>query len=261
MDIDVLGGLRVTENGVPIVAPTPETRLVLAVLAAHANQVVPVSVLADELTGRVPAEHARAVVHSAVRVLREQLAAALHAGPRAVRTADTVLPSVPGGYLFDTGGGRCDLDEFEREAGAGYRAMARGDFEAAARRLRGALDLWTGPAFAGVDAGPRLGERIAALEDSRLAVLGQWVEAGLSLGRHRELHAELSGLLARHTGREQPDEPYLAALRRSGRRVGSLRTLHATAATLDADSGRGASVALRALRRTVLLGAPGARFA
>lgn len=261
MDIDVLGGLRVSENGVPVVAPTPAARHVLAVLAAHANQVVPVSVLADELAGRVPPEHARAVAHSAVRVLRDGLAAALDAGPRAVRTADGVLPSVPGGYLLDTGGGRCDLDEFERGAGAGYRAMARGDFETAARRLRGALDLWTGPAFAGIEAGGWLGARIAALEESRLAVLGQWVEAGLALGRHRELHTELSALLARHSGREQLDEPYLAALRRSGRRVGSPRHLHSLAAAFDADHDRGPAAAVRALRRAVLLGPAGVQCA
>ncbi|MCY0951206.1 AfsR/SARP family transcriptional regulator [Streptomyces sp. H27-S2] len=261
MDIDVLGGLRVTENGVPVVAPTPSARHVLAVLAAHANQVVPVSVLADELAGRVPPEHARAVAHSAVRVLRDRLAAALDAGPHAVRTAEDVLPSVPGGYLLDTGGGRCDLDEFERGAGAGYRAMARGDFDTAVRRLRGALDLWTGPAFAGVEAGRWLGARIAFLEESRLAVLGQWVEAGLVLGRHRELHTELSALLARQGGREQPDDPYLAALRRSGRRVWSLRHLHSLAAALDADGGRSPAAAVRALRRAVLMGPPGARCA
>ncbi|MFE9562474.1 AfsR/SARP family transcriptional regulator [Streptomyces sp. NPDC006487] len=262
MDIDVLGGLRVTENGVPIVAPTPETRHVLAVLAAHANQVVPVSVLAEELTNCAPPEHTRAVAHAAVRVLREQLAGALDAGPGAVRTLDTVLPAVPGGYLLDTGGGRCDLHEFEREAGAGYRAMSRGDFATAARRLRGALDLWTGPAFAGVEAGAWLGERIAVLEETRLAVLGQWVEAGLALGRHRELLTELSALLARHNGREHPNEPYLAALRRSGRRVGSLRGLHSLVATLDAEGGRSTASALRAVRRTVLMGgAPDPRAA
>ncbi|MEU8460692.1 BTAD domain-containing putative transcriptional regulator [Streptomyces sp. NPDC029003] len=215
MDIEVLGPPRVTENGVPVTAPTPESRHVLAVLAASPDRVVPVSVLADELAGRVPPEHARAALHAAVRRLRERFAEAL--GGCGVRTPETVLSSRPGGYLLDTGGGRCDVREFEREAGAGYRAMSRGDFARAASRLRRALDLWTGPALDGVEAGPWLRGRIAALDADRLSVLGQWVEAELALGRHRELRLELAGLHGAGTGR--PDGAYPAALRRAEARA------------------------------------------
>uniref|UniRef100_A0AAU2JTG1 OmpR/PhoB-type domain-containing protein n=1 Tax=Streptomyces sp. NBC_00049 TaxID=2903617 RepID=A0AAU2JTG1_9ACTN len=184
MDIDVLGGLEVLENGVPITPATPSARLVLAVMAAHADQVVPVAVLAEELAAHVPPEHARSVLHGCVRELRERLAAALP--PGGPRSAETVLVQTPGGYLLDTGGGRSDLHEFAREAGAGYRAMARADYETAARRLRAALRLWKGPAFDGVPSGPRIAERTAELESTRKAVVEQWVEAQLALDRQRE---------------------------------------------------------------------------
>ncbi|MEV7614841.1 BTAD domain-containing putative transcriptional regulator [Streptomyces sp. NPDC089799] len=189
MDIEVLGGLRVRENGVPLAPATPHARQVLAVLVAYADQLVPASVLAGELAVRTPAERTRTVLHACVRQLRDLLAGA--ADPRGRRTPEAVLVSRPGGYLLDTGGGRSDLDEFARDAGAGYRAMARGDFEAAARRLRGALGLWRGPAFDGITAGPRLTERIDGLERTRRSVLTQWVEAQLALGRYRELRTEL----------------------------------------------------------------------
>ncbi|MFC9293015.1 BTAD domain-containing putative transcriptional regulator [Streptomyces sp. NPDC057011] len=192
MDIDVLGGLEVLENGVPVAPATPPARQVLAVLAAHADQVVPVGVLAAELAVLVPAEHAGAAVHSCVGLLRRRLAAAAAPGGR--RTGESILVQTPGGYLLDTDGGRSDLHEFAREAGAGYRAMARGDHESAARRLRGALRLWKGPAFDGVTPGPRLEERIADLEATRKAVAEQWVEAELALGRHRELSSGLAEL-------------------------------------------------------------------
>ncbi|MEU9301268.1 BTAD domain-containing putative transcriptional regulator [Streptomyces sp. NPDC048269] len=192
MDIDVLGGLNVLENGVPIAPAAPPARQVLALLAAHADQVVPVAVLATELAAHVPPEHTRSELHDCVRRLRERLADAVAPGGR--RTAETILVQTPGGYLLDTGGGRCDLHEFAREAGAGYRAMARTDYETAARRLRGALRLWTGPAFGGVTPGPRLTERIAGLEATREAVVEQWVEAELALGRHRELPSGLAEL-------------------------------------------------------------------
>ncbi|MFI5618085.1 BTAD domain-containing putative transcriptional regulator [Streptomyces sp. NPDC051567] len=192
MDIDVLGGLDVLENGVPVAPAAPPARQVLAVLAGHADQMVPVAVLAEELEAHAPPEHTRAVLHSCVRQLRERLAAAVD--PGGPRTATTVLFQAPGGYLLDTGGGRCDLHEFAREAGAGYRAMARGEYETAARRLRGALRLWKGPAFDGVNPGPRLAELIAGLEATRKSVVEQWVEAELALGRHRELRSGLHEL-------------------------------------------------------------------
>ncbi|MFF4578158.1 BTAD domain-containing putative transcriptional regulator [Streptomyces sp. NPDC001373] len=219
MDIEVLGAPRVTENGVPITAPTPESRHVLAVLAVCPDRLVPVSVLADELTRHTPPEHSRAALDTAVRRLRERFAEALGAG--SVRTPETVLCARPGGYLLDTGGGRCDVREFEREAGAGYRAMGRGDFGQAAARLRRALGLWTGPALDGIDAGTWLRGRTAVLDADRLSVLGQWVEAELALGHHRGLLLELAGL--RGAGGQGPDGAYPAALRRAEARVTSLR--------------------------------------
>ncbi|MEV7541234.1 BTAD domain-containing putative transcriptional regulator [Streptomyces sp. NPDC089915] len=219
MDIEVLGAPRVTENGVPITAPTAESRHVLAALAACPDRLVPSRVLADELTRHTPPEHSRAALHTAVRRLRERFAEALGAG--SVRTPETVLCARPGGYLLDTGGGRCDVREFEREAGAGYRAMGRGDFGQAALRLRRALDLWTGPALDGIDAGAWLRGRTAVLEADRLSVLGQWVEAELALGRHGELLLELAGL--RGAGGRRPRGAYLAALHRAEARVTALR--------------------------------------
>ncbi|MET9609912.1 BTAD domain-containing putative transcriptional regulator [Streptomyces sp. NPDC006512] len=222
MDIEVLGEPRVIENGVPITAPTPESRHVLAVLAAWPDRVVPVSVLADELAGHTPPENARAVLHTAVRRLRERFEEALGAG--SVRTPDTVLSTRSGGYLLDTGGGRSDAQEFAREAGAGYRAMERGDFERAALRLRRALGLWTGPALDGIPAGAWLGTRIEVLDTERLSVLGQWVEAELALGRHRELRLELAGMRGRgRRASEYPGCPYLDALRIAEERVEALR--------------------------------------
>ncbi|WP_329383033.1 hypothetical protein OG625_20610 [Streptomyces sp. NBC_01351] len=184
MDIDVLGGLDVLENGVPIAPATPSERQVLAVLAVHADQVVPVAVLAGELEACAPPEQVHAVLEGCLQQLRERLAAAVAPGGR--RTARTVLARAPGGYLLDTGGGRHDLREFEREAAAGRRAMARGEYANAAGLLRGALRLWKGPVLDGVTPGPRLAERVAELEALRKEAVEQWVDAGLALDGQRE---------------------------------------------------------------------------
>ncbi|QES49332.1 hypothetical protein DEJ50_17475 [Streptomyces venezuelae] len=231
MDIEVLGGLHVRENGLPVVPAAPTARQILAVLAAYADQLVPATVLTGELAVHTPVEHTRTALLDAVQQLRGLLAGAT--GPTGRRTPETVLVSVPGGYLLDSGGGRSDLHEFAREAGAGYRAMSRRDFETAARRLSGALGLWRGPAFDGIAAGPRLSDRIAGLERTRRSVLAQWVEAQLALGRHRELLTELR---AAGAGRALETYPELAAVLGSG-------------------SGRSPADTTRAVRRTLLGGA------
>ncbi|WP_329196405.1 MULTISPECIES: AfsR/SARP family transcriptional regulator [unclassified Streptomyces] len=220
MDIQVLGVPRVTENGVPIKAATPEAGHLLAALAVSPDRVVPEAVLADELAHRTSTRYHHAVLHAAVRRLRERLAEALGAG--SVRTPETVLSARPGGYVLDTGGGRSDVRQFEREAGAGYRAMGRGDFEQAARRLRRALALWTGPALDGIDAGPWLRSRIAVLDADRCSVLEQWVEAELALGRRRELRLELAGLRGAGGG-ERAASPFLEGVRRAEERLDALR--------------------------------------
>ncbi|MBT2478691.1 BTAD domain-containing putative transcriptional regulator [Streptomyces sp. ISL-94] len=277
MEIDVLGGLEVRENGVSLAPATPPARQVLAMLAAHADQVVPVAVLAEELAVLVPPEHARAALHSCVGLLRRRLTAVAAPGGR--RTAESVLVETSGGYLLDTGDGRSDLHEFAREAGAGCRAMACGDHESAARRLRGALRLWKGPAFDGVTPGPRLGERIADLEATRKAVAEQWVEAELALGRHRAPNSGMAepspfpGLRGtdsgwgRLRGAVPPGEaprtaarpvPYPSCGARAASRepAGRGETYREPAAVLRADFGRGATVTARALRRSPLRGAP-----
>ncbi|MFF3147994.1 hypothetical protein ACFVRU_41345, partial [Streptomyces sp. NPDC057927] len=59
MDIDVLGALAVRENGVSITPTAPKPRQVLALLALHADQVVPVAALTEELWGTAPPRSAR----------------------------------------------------------------------------------------------------------------------------------------------------------------------------------------------------------
>lgn len=51
VDIDVLGALAVRENGVSITPTAAKPRQVLALLALHADQVVPVAALIEELWG------------------------------------------------------------------------------------------------------------------------------------------------------------------------------------------------------------------
>ena len=127
MDIDVLGALDVRENGVSITPTAPKQRQVLALLALHADQVVPLSVLVEEVWAGTPPRSARTTLQTYVLQLRDLIGTALlKDAPRTPpRTAKDVLVTAPGGYMLVSGEGVSDVRRFERLAGAGYRAMER----------------------------------------------------------------------------------------------------------------------------------------
>ncbi|WP_329240991.1 AfsR/SARP family transcriptional regulator [Streptomyces sp. NBC_01478] len=295
MQIDVLGTLDVRENGVSIAPTAPKPRQVLALLALHADRVVPVAALVDELWSGRPPRSVRTTLQTYVLQLRELITLALRSpgpdtgigagpgfgpasaapppssglpvpsvpsGPSASpagsvrRGAKDVLATVPGGYLLVSGGGTSDVREFERLAGLGYRAMDAGEHKDASRLLGEALLLWTGPAFAGVPAGARLETEARRLEESRLCALDQRIEADLRLGRHRELLAELTVLTSRYATHENLHAQFMLALHRSGRRGEALDVYHRLRTTLVRDLGLEPSPRLRRLQQSILVAAP-----
>jgi SARP family transcriptional regulator, regulator of embCAB operon len=260
VDIDVLGALDVRENGVSIAPTAPKPRQVLAFLALHADQVVPVAGLIEELWAGKPPRSARTTLQTYVLQLRELITVALEKDTpeegAPARGAKDVLVTSPGGYLLVTGGGTSDVREFERLAGTGYRAMDAGDFPGAARKLREALSLWTGSAFADVQTGAQLQMEAKRLEESRLCALDQRIEADLRLGRHRELLAELTVLTSRYRTHENLHAQFMLALHRSGRRGEALDVYQRLRGTLVRDLGLEPSGRLRRLQQSILMAVP-----
>ncbi|MFI5687550.1 BTAD domain-containing putative transcriptional regulator [Streptomyces sp. NPDC051636] len=263
MQIDVLGILDVRVNGVSVAPTAPKPRQVLALLALHADQVVPVSALIDELWAGRPPRSARTTLQTYVLQLRDLITLALEKGTPAAepaspprRSAKDVLVTSPGGYMLVSGGGTSDVREFEQLAGLGYRAADAGDFQGASRLLREALDLWTGSAFADVQTGAQLEMEAQRLEESRLCALDQRIEADLRLGRHRELLSELTVLTRRYRAHENLHAQFMLALHRSGRRGEALDVYHRLRSTLVRDLGLEPSARLRRLQQSILMAAP-----
>ncbi|MGA5347531.1 AfsR/SARP family transcriptional regulator [Streptomyces griseoincarnatus] len=275
MDIGILGSLAVGERGVSITPTAPKPRQVLALLALHADQVVTVGTLTEELWGAAPPRSARPTLQTYILQLREHIACALRQGEgggagqgevggavrgegggAGQRCAKDVLLTVPGGYLLKGGQGTSDLRDFERLAGLGYRAMDAGDYAGAAARLSEALELWSGPALADVHAGVHLATEIRRLEESRLCALDQRIEADLRLGRHRELLAELTVLVSRYPTHESLCGQYMLALHRSGRRGEALNAYRQLRARLVRSLGLEPSAALAKLQRSILMSGP-----
>ncbi|MBV1941959.1 AfsR/SARP family transcriptional regulator [Streptomyces sp. BV286] len=258
MDIDALGVLAVSENGVSVTPSAPKPRQVLAMLALHADQVVSVPSLFEELWGEEPPRSARTTLQTYVLQLREAIAGALthDAHGSSPRTAKDVLVTASGGYLLRTSGGASDVRRFETLTGLGYRAMEAGDFPQAARQLRDALALWKGPALADIQPGPWLEIQVRQLEESRLCALSQRLEADLRLGRHRELLAELTVLVSRYRTHESLCGQFMTALHRSGRRSEALDAFQRLRRALVRDFGIEPSAALKRLQQSILLTRP-----
>ncbi|MER6788134.1 AfsR/SARP family transcriptional regulator [Streptomyces sp. NPDC000658] len=256
MDIEVLGALSVREHGISVTPTAPKPRQVLALLALHADRVVQVSSLIEELWDDEPPRSARTTLQTYVLQLRELIGEALaQAGEQGV-TAKDILVTLPGGYRLNTRGGRIDFREFEKQAGAGYRAMDADDFSGAARRLREALALWTGPALADVTAGSRIGLEVKRLDEARLCALDQRIEADLRRGRHRELLSELTVLVNRHRMHESLHGQFMVALHRSGRRGDALNVYQRLRTTLVRELGLEPSATLSRLQRSILMATP-----
>lgn len=256
MDIDVLGSLSARENGVSVVPTAPKPRQVLALLALRADHVVPVAELAEELWDGRPPRSARTTLQTYVLHLRERIRLALGETEDERGSAKDILATLPGGYCLQTRGGTLDYREFERRAGAGYRSMDAGDWAGAARRLREALSLWTGPALTDVYAGPRLQNEVDRLEEARLCALDQRIDADLRLGRHRELLSELTVLVNRYRMHESLHGQFMVALYRSGRRGEALKAYQRLRATLVGELGLEPSPAISRLQRQILLSHP-----
>ncbi|WP_042411330.1 AfsR/SARP family transcriptional regulator [Streptacidiphilus carbonis] len=262
MEIDVLGVLRVTENGVSVTPTAPKPRQVLAVLALHADQVVPVATLTEELWGDCPPRSARTTLQTYILQLRDLISSALDpAAAAAGRTAKHILVTSPGGYRLNTYGGTIDVREFERLAGLGYRAMDAGDFSGAARQLREALALWGSSALADVQTGPQLEMECRRLEEIRLCALDQRIEADLRLGRHRELLGELTMLVSRYRTHENLHSQLMLALYRSGRRSEALEVYQRLRQALVRELSLEPSAALRRMQRSILMAGPEAASA
>nr|WP_237526097.1 AfsR/SARP family transcriptional regulator [Streptomyces sp. SID4913] len=249
-----MGALEVRENGVSITPTAPKPRQVLALLALHADQVVPVSVLVEELWGDKPPRSARTTLQTYVLQVRDLIAVALLKDPadRPARTSKDVLVTAPGGYMLVSGDGVSDVREFDRLAGIGYRAMDAGDYPRAAETLRQALELWTGSPFSGVQTGGQLGMEVKRLEETRLCALDQRIDADLRLGRHRELLAELTVLVSRYRTHENLHAQFMIALHRSGRRGEALGLYRRLRNTLVHELGIEPSARLARLHKSLL---------
>lgn len=257
MDIDVLGPLAAREGGVSVAPTAAKPRKVLAMLAVHADQVVPMASLFEELWGEDIPRSANTTVQTYILHLRNLIGTALsQSATSELRDPKRILVTYPGGYLLDTMGGRVDVRDFDRLAMAGHRARELGDFESASKSFSEALTIWRGRALVDVQSGSLLEVEAHRLEEARLNVLDRRIDADLRLGRHHELLGELAGLVGRYRTHEGMHAHLMLALYRSGRRGEAIDVYRRLRTCLVNELGLEPSPSLRRLQHAILMSDP-----
>jgi YVTN family beta-propeller protein len=221
-------------------------RAVLALLVLHANNVVSVDRLIDELWGEHPPESAANMLQGYVSRLRKVLE------PHRRRGEHELLVSRPPGYVLQISAEQLDAERFARLVDDGRRLLEDGDVAAAAAQLRAALELWRGPALGDLAYEPFAQHEAERLEELRLLALEDRVDADLAAGRHDVLVPELQELVAKHPLRERLCAQLMAALYRSGRQVEALEVYRRTSRALRERLGIEPGPALVQLERAIL---------
>src|SRR3954451_4366083 len=193
VDFRLLGPVEVWAGQRRLDAGPRQQRLVLAILALRANQVVPIDQLIGLMWAETPPESARHSIQVRVSLLRALLAEA-GADRDEVRIA-TRGPT----YVLHTDPHRIDAHRFRTLVN---QAHAEHDDATKAQLLRRALTLWRGPALADV-ATPQAESLCHGLDEARMVAVEDWVDAALRLGQHDAIIHELTDYAAQHPYRQR----------------------------------------------------------
>ncbi|MFZ3560637.1 MULTISPECIES: AfsR/SARP family transcriptional regulator [unclassified Streptomyces] len=250
MKIQVLGPLSAAVNGMSIVPTAGKPRQILALLALYPGRVVPVPTLMEEIWGTELPQSALTTLQTYILQLRRRLGTAM--GPGVPAAAKDVLATRHGGYLLQIPSDAVDVREYEHLVTQGQQAGDGDEDERAASCYRAALDLWQGAALVDVRTGPILEIEVLRLEESRLVTYERRIDADLRLGRHVEVIAELTDLIARHPQHEGLHSQAMVALYRSGRQAAALGVYQRLRARLIEDLGVEPAPQLQRLHHAIL---------
>ena len=239
MQFRILGPLEVVDRDAALALGGAKQRAVLAILLIHRVEVLSSERLIDELWGERPPATAAKTLQGYVSHLRKALGGGL------LRTHGR-------GYQLALAPGQLDVDEFERLAAEGRRALSEGDPASAAERLREALGVWRGPALVDFAYESFAEPEIARLEEARLAALEDRVDADLALGHHAQVVGALEPLISEHPYRERLRAQLMLALYRCDRQADGLQAYQNARRKLGEDLGLEPSERLRELERAIL---------
>jgi DNA-binding SARP family transcriptional activator len=205
LEFRILGPLEVSDETGHVALGGPKQRGLLAILVLEAGRVVATDRLIDLLWGEEAPKTATASLQNAVGRLRRAL-------------GSDVLETRSPGYVLHVAAEQIDARRFERALVDARRLPA----DERRERLVAALALWRGPALAEFAFDDFAQAETRRLEELRLVVHEERIEADLELGRHTDVIGELDALVADHPLRESFVRQAMVALYRSGRQAEAL---------------------------------------
>jgi DNA-binding SARP family transcriptional activator len=241
--IRILGPLELVAGTGPIPLGAPKQRLVLALLLARGDTVVPVADIIDELWGDAPPPSAEPNVRLYANNLRRLLAA----WPGA-----PVLARRGRGYLLTVAEADFDLWRFRRLVARGREALRNGDHPAAVAEFDDGLRLWRGPAAVDLPGGRLLtGWRVAVAEE-RLSATEARAEALLALGATDRVLTEIGEIVAGAPWRERAHALLIRAKYQNGDVAGALAAYDAARRRLIDQLGVEPGEELTTLQKAIL---------
>jgi predicted ATPase len=209
-EFGVLGPLLSRRDGEVVAIAGGQQRRLLAALIVAAGSVVSTDRLAAALGWEGPSEMNVRTLRTYVFRLRELLG------------RDVVSTQAPG-YVLQVTPEQIDAGRFEALVDEA-RAVMPAQPARSAGLLDQALSLWRGPAYAEFADEEFARTEAARLEQLRVATEEDRFEAGLAMGAHREVVAELETFVTAHPLRERARGQLMLALYRCGRQADALAT-------------------------------------
>jgi DNA-binding SARP family transcriptional activator/DNA-binding beta-propeller fold protein YncE len=225
MQFRILGPLEIEGDQGPITLHRGKEQALLGYMLLNPDELLASERLIDELWDEHPPPTASKILQNAISRLRKAL-------------GDGRIETRPPGYVFHLNDRELDVDEFERLANAG--------------RPRDALALWRGPPLVELREERFADDARRRLDERRLAVLEQRIDADLAARRHDQLIPELEALVAAHPLRERLHAQLMRALYGAGRQADALDAYQRARRTLNDELGLEPGPELHDLERKIL---------
>jgi DNA-binding SARP family transcriptional activator len=209
--IGVLGPVGYWVDGAFTVPAGSRQQKILATLLLNMNRVVLEDGLVSAIWDEDPPTTARRQIVNGVSMLRREL----------TYRGGTTIDRTPGGYSLRLPTGHSDVEQFRSLVDRAREAAARRDLAGGSQLFRDAIQLWRGPALAGLETGPL---RVAAdsLEEARMAVIEELSQLELRRRSPATALALVAEPLHRHPFREQLVALQMLALLGMSQRVAAL---------------------------------------
>ncbi|WP_318214838.1 AfsR/SARP family transcriptional regulator [Streptomyces sp. SCL15-6] len=245
LSFQVLGPLKVSVDGRPLLLRSARQRTVLAVLLLTPGRAVSVDALTDAVWHSDPPVTARNQIAICVSALRKTF--------RDEAGVDGLIETLLPGYVLHRDGHYVDVADLYESAAAAREAAEAGDLSEAAARFEDALALWSGPVLDGMDGGV-LNGTVDRISELRTNLTEEYAAVQLQQGRYRTVLEGLAPVVAENPLREHARALLMQAYHLSGRRSEALDCYREGRRILVSELGVEPGSELQELHRTVLEG-------